>query len=47
MNSNSGTIRAFMPENWSKGVKTIMPRGYKTLFMLNSAEAEIYPAHQC
>ena len=23
------------------------PRGYKTLFMLNSAEHEIYPAHKC
>ena len=22
-------------------------RGYKTLFMLNSAEHEIYPAHKC
>ena len=23
----------------------IRPRGYKTFFMLNSAEHEIYPAH--
>ena len=23
------------------------PRGYKTFFMLNSAEPEIYPAHKC
>ena len=23
------------------------PRGYKTCFMLNSAEHEIYPAHKC
>ena len=23
------------------------PRGYKTFFMLNSAEHEIYPAHKC
>ena len=25
----------------------IRPRGYKTFFMLNSAEHEIYPAHMC
>ena len=24
-----------------------LPRGYKTFFVLNSAENEIYPAHQC
>ena len=24
-----------------------LARGYKTLFMLNSAEHEIYPAHNC
>ena len=23
------------------------PRGYKTIFVLNSAEIEIYPAHKC
>ena len=23
------------------------PRGYKTFFVLNSAEHEIYPAHKC
>ena len=23
------------------------PRGYKTFFMLNSADHEIYPAHKC
>ena len=23
------------------------PRGYKTFFMLNSAEHKIYPAHKC
>ena len=23
------------------------PRGYKTFFILNSAEHEIYPAHNC
>ena len=23
------------------------PQGYKTFFMLNSAEQEIYPAHKC
>ena len=23
------------------------PRGYKTFFILNSAEHEIYPAHKC
>ena len=23
------------------------PRGYKTFFMLNSNEHEIYPAHKC
>ena len=23
------------------------PRGYRTFFMLNSAEHEIYPAHKC
>ena len=25
----------------------VWPRGYKTFFMLNSAEHEIYPAHKC
>ena len=25
----------------------IRPRGYKTFFILNSAELEIYPAHKC
>ena len=25
----------------------IRPRGYKTFFILNSAEHEIYPAHKC
>ena len=25
----------------------IWTRGYKTFFMLNSAEHEIYPAHKC
>ena len=23
------------------------PQGYKTFFMLNSAECKIYPAHKC
>ena len=39
---------------WEK-VKTIYfsetiaawPRGYKTFFMLNSVEHEIFPAHKC
>ena len=26
---------------------TFRPRGYKTLFMLNSAERKIYHAHKC
>ena len=25
----------------------IRPRGYKTFFMLNSTEYEIFPAHKC
>ena len=25
----------------------IRPRGYKTFFMLNSTEHEIFPAHKC
>ena len=25
----------------------VWPRGYKTIFMLNSAEHEIFPAHKC
>ena len=25
----------------------IRPRGYKTFFMLNSVEHEIFPAHEC
>ena len=25
----------------------IWPRGYKTFFMLNSTEHEIFPAHKC
>ena len=28
-------------------VLTIRPRGYKTFFMLSSAETKIYPAHKC
>ena len=27
--------------------EAIRPRGYKTVFMLNSTEHEIYPAHKC
>ena len=27
--------------------KTRLARGYKTFFMLNSAEHNIYPAHKC
>ena len=30
--------------NWADRSK-IRPRGYKTFFMLNSAEHEIFPAH--
>ena len=26
---------------------TFQARGYKTIFMLNSAEHEIYPSHKC
>ena len=29
------------------GFSLTLPRGYKTFFMLNSAELEIYPAHKC
>ena len=28
-------------------VEEIRPQGYKTFFMLNSAEHEIYPSHKC
>ena len=28
-------------------VRKDRPRGYKTFFILNSAEHEIYPAHKC
>ena len=28
-------------------VSIAMPRGYKTSFVLNSAEHEIYPAYNC
>ena len=28
-------------------VSTIWPQGYKTFFMLNSTEHEIFPAHKC
>ena len=28
-------------------VNETRPRGYKTFFMLNSAETKIYPAHKC
>ena len=31
--------KQIMPETW--------PRGYKTFFMLNSVEHEIFPAHKC
>ena len=27
--------------------KLAWPRGYKTFFMLNSTEHEIFPAHKC
>ena len=27
--------------------KVYWPRGYKTFFMLNSVEHEIFPAHKC
>ena len=29
------------------GLCQTLPRGYKTFFMLNSTELEIYPAHKC
>ena len=28
-------------------IVNVWPQGYKTFFMLNSAEHEIYPAHKC
>ena len=28
-------------------VEEVRFRGYKTFFMLNSADSEIYPAHKC
>ena len=37
---NSHSLSNMVPEN-------ISSRGYKTFFMLNSPEHEIYPAHKC
>ena len=31
----------------NKSTEQLRPQGYKTFFMLNSAEQEIYPAHKC
>ena len=33
--------------NELKAYLDIWPQGYKTFFMLNSTEHEIYPAHKC
>ena len=34
---------------WDKAVmaRIAWPRDYKTFFMLNSAEHEVFPAHKC
>ena len=32
---------------YSLAISDTWPRGYKTFFMLNSTEHEIFPAHQC
>ena len=32
---------------WLKLIGQTWPRGYKTFFMLNSAEHEIFPAYKC
>ena len=29
------------------GIEKTRPRGYKTVFMLNSTEHKIFPAHKC
>ena len=34
-------------EDLGREVHMARPRGYKTFFMLNSAEHEIYPVHKC
>ena len=31
----------------NKPYTKLRPRGYKTFFILNSAEHKIYPAHKC
>ena len=36
-----------MPADLDVPVYKTWPRGYKTFFMLNSAEHKIYPAHKC
>ena len=40
-----------LQDHWSSGLRIIRkafwPGGYKTFFMLSSAETKIYPAHKC
>ena len=39
-------VRAYINRPYSKRDRA-KARGYKTFFMLNSAEHENYPAHKC
>ena len=41
------TDKALNKHKFNQVLSTTWSRGYKTFFMLNSVEHEIFPAHQC
>ena len=40
-------VKAVTMHTFNQVLNTTWSRGYKTFFMLNSVEHEIFPAHQC
>ena len=44
---NNGKLCTLLSEGELEGMTLSWPRGYKTFYMLNSAEHEIYHAHEC
>ena len=44
---NIGYLRTDSADDRTEDRSHNWPRGYKTFFMLNSAEHEIYTAHKC
>ena len=45
--SEKGSVSMVDNEDIDQREQKPWPRGYKSFFMLNSAEHKIYPAHKC